>query len=70
MWEFYVGGYQETRSKNYASALIGASKSIENTNKRVNRSCCFDDKKNYISFGKLKVSILGLSLCCEISQSV
>ena len=44
MWEIYVGGYQETRSKNYASALIGASKSIENTNKRVNRSCCFEDK--------------------------
>ena len=45
MWEIYVGGYQETRIKNYASALIGASKSIENTNKRVNRSCCFEDKK-------------------------
>ena len=45
MWEIYVGGYQKTRSKNYESALIGASKSIENTNKRIDRSCCFEDKK-------------------------
>ena len=54
---WWIPGNQETRSKNYASALIGASKSIENTNKRVNRSCCFEDKKFTFLLGGSKFQL-------------